>query len=105
MFEGYDNCNNLPLVLQFGIVPPHQVTTHVGLEEGEDLGKALITPFLKITQNTSPEEHLGVAQLVGVLLHGEGTKHLLRYKFAINKGARRHSIGSQDGVSGNYQNV
>ena len=70
----------------------------MGLEEGEDLGEALVTEVLKDTQHAGPEEHLGVADLVGVLLQVEGLQDLLCHDLAINE-ARGDGVGGQDGVS------
>lgn len=82
-----------PLVLQFGVVLPHQVATNVGLEEAHDFCETLITKLLKITEHTGAEEHFGMAKTVLVLFELQGTQYLLSHDLAINK-----SLG--DGVRG-----
>ena len=69
----------------------------MGLEEGEDLGEALVTEVLKDTEHAGPEEDLGVSDLVGVLLQVEGLQDLLCHDLAINE-ARGDGVGGQDGV-------
>ncbi len=89
----------IPLVLQFLVVPPHQVTTDVSLEVGHDLGQTLVTHILKHTQHTSPEEDLGVTQTVVISIELQSGQNLLGNNLAIDKGTLWDGVGSQDGVS------
>ncbi len=54
------------------VVLAHEVAPDVSLEVGEDLGQPLLPELLQTSQDSSPEEDLGVAQLVLVLVHLQG---------------------------------
>ena len=88
----------LPLVLEFLVVPPHHVTSDVSLEEGQDSRQTLFTELLKHTEDTSSEEHLGVAQLVFVSIKLKSLKNLTRGFLGLNE-SLWDSIGRQDGVT------
>ena len=96
------NFTALPLVYQLVIVLPHQVSTDVGLEQAHDLCESIITLVLKLTQDSCPEEHLGVPNLVDICIKLEGFEDILCYHFAIHK-ACRDGIGGQDRVSVEWQ--
>lgn len=97
--EGKSKHGNSPLVLECLVVPSDQVTTDEGLEVGDDLGQTLVTHVLQHTQHTSPEEHLGVAQSVFILVQLQSIQDLLSDNLAINE-SLRDSVGGQDGVTG-----
>ncbi len=58
-----------PLVQKFLVLLAHEEAPDVCLEVGEDLRESLFPHFLEVPQNSSPEEDLGVAQLVLVIVH------------------------------------
>lgn len=53
-----------PLVDELAVVFPHEVSSGIGLELGEDNGQSLIPHVLQSTQHTSTEEHLAVTETV-----------------------------------------
>ena len=75
----------------------------MGLEEGEDLGEALITELLKVTKNTGTEENPGVTNLVAVLLKLESIQYLLSHNLALYE-TRWDGVGGKNGVSGEMKN-
>ena len=87
-----------PLVLQLLVATAHDVAADPGLEQGDDFGETLVTHVLKLTQDTSTEEDLGVAQTVFILVQLKGSQNLLSDDLAVDE-ALRHCIGSQDGVT------
>ena len=89
----------LPLILQFGVVPPHQVASDVSLEVGKYLRQTLVTHVLKLTEHTGTEEDLGMAQSVLILVELKSGQNLLSHDLAVNESLRHH-IRGQDGVSG-----
>lgn len=64
--------SDIPLVTHLAIFFTHEVTLTVSLEHGNNFGKSFVTQVLKLTQDTSTEEHLGITNPVLVLfqLHG-----------------------------------
>lgn len=68
------------------------------LEQGQDFRETLITPVLKQTEDTSPEENLGVAETVVIGLQSQCSHNLLSHNLSINE-SLWDSVGSQDGVT------
>ena len=91
-------CICLPLVLQFLVLPTHQVSTNMGLEHGDNLSETFVTHVLKHTQDTSLEEDLGDTKSVLVGVHLQSCEDLVCNLFAIDE-SLWDSIRSQDGVS------
>ena len=86
------------------VAAAHQVTSDEGLEEGDDLRQALITHVLKLTEDTSLEEDLGVSETV-VVSEVEGAQDLLGGDLAVNEASLGDGVGSQDGVSGSGRKI
>ena len=61
----------IPLVAKCLIRSANKKSSAPALKEGQDLGQPLLTEFLKGSENSSPEEHLGMAELVLVLVQLE----------------------------------
>lgn len=70
----------------------------MGLEEGDDLGEALVAHVLKHTQDASLEEDLGGAETVLVRVHLKGRQDLVGHLLAVNE-TLGDGVGGQDGVS------
>ena len=96
-----DDAQANTLVLELLVALPHDVTTDPGLEEGHDLGEALIAHVLKLTEHTGAEEYLGVTNTVLVLFHLKGDQDLLRNLLAIGE-SLGDDVGGKDGVSGRW---
>lgn len=74
------------------------ITSDMSLEESNNLGEPVITPFLKCTQNTSFEEDLSVTQSVVSVFKGKSSKDFVCGYLTINKSSW-DCIWSQNGVS------
>jgi len=58
-----------PLFLQLLVFLSGLVTSDPCLEPGHDLGQTVVTELLHLTQDTSPEEHLGMTHTVLLSVH------------------------------------
>ena len=96
--------SRLPLILELRVVLADQISTDARLEVGDDLGQALVTHLLKLTEDAGLEEDLGVTDTV-VVAKVKGGENLLRGDLAVDERASRDSVGSEDGVSKREQTV
>ena len=90
----------IPLILQFLVVLPLQISSDMGLEHGDDLGQTLISHLLQHTQDSGLEEDLGVTETVLCRVQLQSEQDLLRNDLSVRK-AIWDSIRGQDGVSEN----
>lgn len=78
------NLESQPLILQFLVVLSAEVTSDVGLHPGDNFAETVVTEFFHLTQDTSPEEDLGVTQSV---------------QFSVELGGRQNDFGTLLGVA------
>ena len=88
---------NAPLVDEFAVVFPHEVSPSVGLELSEDDRQSLIPHFFQPTQHASTEEHLAVAEAVLAGLKLKGGEKELRSLPAVHE-AGWDGLGSKDHI-------
>ena len=95
---------SLPLVMKFLVLFTHDISSNVGLEQGDNPWKTLFTHVFKITQYTSLKEDFCASDFVFVRVHLESGQNLSCYFFAIVKSCW-YSISSQDRVSVNIRSI
>lgn len=88
----------LPLILQFLVGFPHEVTTDVGLEHRDDLRQTLISHVLKGTQHSGLEKDLSGTKTVFLGVELKGRQDVASDLLAVNE-SLRDGAGSQDGVA------